>query len=158
VIVSFNGHAVHEPGQLRNLVAMSAPGTKATVQILRDNQQRDVTIELGELPRERMAARGGEEMQAPARLGFSVQNLTPDLAQQLKAERSEGVVVTQVDPDSEAYQAGVRRGMVIYEVNRHEVHNVQDFRRAVEQAESSKRILLLGQNQQATMYITFPIG
>jgi serine protease Do len=137
---------------------MTAPGTQATMQILRENHTREVTVELGELPRERTAGRGGEEMQAPARLGFSVQNLTPALARQLGAEGSEGVVVTQVDPRSEAYQAGVRRGMVIYEVNQHEVHDVQEFRQAVERAEQSGQILLLGQMQQGTMYITFPIG
>ena len=82
-------------------------------------------------------------MQTPARLGFSVQNLTPELAKQLGAERPEGVVVTQVDPRSEACQAGVRRAMVIHEVNQQEVKNVQDFRQAVEKAEQSKQMLLL---------------
>src|SRR5215471_2208430 len=38
VILSFNGHAVQDPGQLRNTVAMTAPGTKVPLQILRDNQ------------------------------------------------------------------------------------------------------------------------
>src|SRR5215831_14758921 len=158
VIVSFNGHAVHEPGQLRNLVAMTAPGTQARLQIVREDHQRDVSVELGELPHERTAAREGEETPAPAQLGFSVQNMTPTLAKHLGTERSEGVVVTEVDPNSEAYEAGVRRGMVIYEVNKHEVKNTQEFRQAMEQAEQSKRILLLGQIQDATMYITFPVG
>jgi serine protease Do len=158
VIVSFNGQAVHDPGHLRNLVAMSAPGTKATLQILRENQKREVSVELAELPRERTAARGGEEAPAPARLGFGVQNLTPELAKQLGIERPEGVVVTQVDPNSEAYQAGVRRGMVIREINQQEVKNVEDFRQAVQKAEQSKQVLLLVQSPQATMYLTFPIG
>src|SRR5262249_33555748 len=111
-----------------------------------------------ELPHARTAAREGEETPAPAQLGFSVQNMTPTLAKQLGSERSEGVVVTEVDLNSQAYEAGVRRGLGIYEVNQHKVKNTQDFRQAVEQAEQSKRILLLGQIQEATMYITFPIG
>ena len=147
VIVAFNGQPVHEPGQLRNMVAMTSPGTKATLQLLRENQKREVSVELRELSRERTAARGGEERQtAPSRLGFSVQNLTPELAQQLGVDRPEGVVVTQIDPDSEAYQAGVRRGMVIREVNQQEVKHVQDFRQAVEKAEKSKQVLLLVQS------------
>ena len=157
VVVSFNDQPVHDPGQLRNLVAMTAPGTKAKAQILRENQKRDVTVELGELPRERTAARGGEET-APARLGFSVQNVTPEMAKQLGIERPEGVVVTQVDPQSVAYHAGVRRGMVIREVNQHEVKNVEDFRKAAEQAEQEKQVLLLVQSPQATMYLTFPLA
>jgi len=70
----------------------------------------------------------------------------------------EGVVVTQIDPRSEAYQAGVRRGMVIREVNRREVNNTQDFRQAVQKAEQEKQLLMLVENQQATMYIAFPLG
>jgi serine protease Do len=138
---------------------MSAPGTKAPVQILRDNTKREVTIELGALPREQTAARAGEEAQPPpARLGFNVQNLTPELAQQLGYSDTEGVIVTQIDPRSEAYQAGVRRGMVIREVNHQEVSNTQDFRQAVQKAGQDKQLLMLVQNQQATMYITFPLG
>ena len=67
-------------------------------------------------------------------------------------------MVTEIDPRSEAYQAGVRRGMVIREINNQEVSNTQKFRQAMEQAEQSKQMLLLVESQQATMYITFPLG
>jgi serine protease Do len=137
---------------------MSAPGTKAPVQILRDNTKREVTIEIGALPREQAAARTGEEARPPVRLGFNVQNLTPEIAQQLGYSGTEGVVVTQIDPRSEAYQAGVRRGMVIREVNHQEVSNTQDFRQAVQKTEQDKQLLMLVESKQATMYITFPLG
>lgn len=158
VILAFNGRPTSDPGQLRNIVAMSAPGTQVPVQILRDNKKREVTIELGELPREQTAAQAGEETPAPARLGFNVQNLTPEIAQQLGHSDPGGVVVTQIDQRSAAYQAGVRRGMVIREVNHQEVNNTQDFRQAVQKAEQEKQLLMLVENQQATMYITFPLG
>jgi len=156
--MSFNGRAVQDPGQLRNSVAMTAPGTKVTVQILRDNKKQALTVELGELPRESTARASNEETQPPARLGFNVQNLAPDMAKQLGYDSAEGVVVTQVDSNSEAYQAGVRRGMLIRQVNRQDVSNTQEFRHALQQAESTKRVLLLVQDQQATRYITFPLG
>jgi serine protease Do len=158
VIVTLNDRPMTDPGQLRNTVAMTAPGTKVQVQILRDNKKREVMVELGELPREQTAARASEEPLAPARLGFNVQNLTPELAQQLGYDGTEGVVVTQIDPRSAAYEAGVRRGMVIREVNHQEVSNTQDFRQAVQKAEQEKQLLMLVESQQATMYITFPTG
>jgi len=67
-------------------------------------------------------------------------------------------VVTAIDPSSKAYQAGVRRGMVIREINHQEVSNTEGFQQAVEQAEQSKELLLLVESQQATMYIAFPLG
>jgi serine protease Do len=158
VILALNGRPMTDPGQLRNTVAMSAPGTKVPVQILRDNKKREITVELGELPREQTTARAGEDEQPPVRLGFNVQNLTPDIARQLGYDDTKGVVVTQVDPRSEAYQAGVRRGMVIREVNHQEVNNLQDFQDAVQKAEQEKQVLMLVESQQATLYVTFPIG
>jgi serine protease Do len=160
VITSFNGHPVQDPGQLRNMVAMTAPGTKARLQIMRDNRRQELTVTLGELPREQQTAqaRGGGEAESPTKLGFNVQNLTPELARQLGYESTEGVVVTQVDPDSEAYQAGVRRGMVIRQVNRQDIHNTEEFRRALRQSDQSKRVLLLVQDQEATHYITFNLA
>jgi serine protease Do len=158
VILALNGRPMADPGQLRNTVAMSAPGTKVQVEILRDNKKREVTVELGELPREQTTARAGEETLAPVRLGFSVQNLTPDIARQLGYDDTRGVVVTQIDPRSEAYQAGVRRGMVIREVNHQEVNNMQDFQEAVQKAEQEKQLLMLVESEQATLYVTFPIG
>jgi serine protease Do len=158
VIMSLNGQTVQDPGQLRNIVAMTAPGTRITMQVLRDNKQREVTAELGELPREQTARADEEPIVAPARLGFNVQNVTPELARQLGQDSPEGVVITQVDPNSAAYQAGVRRGMVIREVNQQEVSDTQAFRQAIEQSEQSKRVLLLVQGQQAALYIAFPLG
>ena len=66
--------------------------------------------------------------------------------------------MTQRDPRSEAYQAGVRRGMVLREVNHQEVSHTQDFRQAVQQAEQDKQLRMLVESQQATMYITMPLG
>jgi serine protease Do len=135
---------------------MTAPGTKITMQLLRENKKQELTATLGELPREQTAARAGEETQSPVWLGFKAQNLTPELAQQLGYDDAEGVVVTAIDPRRKAYQAGVRRGMVIREINHQEVSNMQEFRQAVEQAEQSKEMLLLVESQGATMYIPFP--
>ena len=162
VVVSVNGSPVQDPGHLRNLIAMNAPGSKVTLQILRDAKKQNLTATLGELPREAAVQAGeqpGEGPQQPtARLGFNVQNLTRDLARQLGYNNTDGVIVTQIDPNSEAYQAGVRRGMLIRQVNRQEIHNTKEFQRALGQAERAKRVLLLVQDQEATRYITFDLA
>jgi serine protease Do len=157
VIVSVHGTPVQDPGQLRNIVAMTAPGTKTTLGILRENRKQEISVTLGELPRQ-AAAQTGEGAPPAAGLGFSVQNLTADLARQLGYDTAEAVVVTQVDPNSEAYQAGLRRGMLIRQVNRQDVHNTEEFRRALGQSKPPKRVLLLVQDQEATRYIAFSLA
>ncbi len=74
--------------------------------------------------------------------GISVQNLTPDIAHQLKVSpNTHGVVVTSVDPSSDAAEAGLRRGDVIEEVNRQPVRNTSDFEHAMH--DSKDKALLL---------------
>jgi serine protease Do len=61
-----------------------------------------------------------------------------------------GVVVTQVQPDSPAAEAGLKRGDVVQEVNRQPVKSASDFRNAVSQ--SSKSVLLLIHRDDKTIY------
>ena len=56
-----------------------------------------------------------------------MQSLDPQLAEKLGVESTQGVVVTQVDPNSVAASAGIQPGMVIKEVNRKAVTNAARF-------------------------------
>jgi len=61
-------------------------------------------------------------------LGVQVQDLTPDLAEAMRIERSEGAVVTRVEPDSPARRAGIQSGDVIVAVDGGPVHGAGDLR------------------------------
>ena len=63
-----------------------------------------------------------------------------------------GVVVTQVQPDSPASEAGLKRGDVIQEVNRKPVKSASDFRNAVTQSAAKSPLLLLIQREDKTIY------
>ncbi|RPH30525.1 Do family serine endopeptidase, partial [bacterium] len=83
IITSVNGTKVTGSTQLRNLVAEAKPGSSAKVQLLRDGQQKEVTVTLGERPKELSASRGEDEgdsseEQSSQKLGLSVQALTAD--------------------------------------------------------------------------------
>jgi serine protease Do len=154
VILSFHGQSVQYARQLHNMVAMTPPGTWSRVELLRDSQQQELTVELGELPGAQTAT-AAEERQPAGQPGFDVQNLRPELARQFGYDSAGGVIVAQVDPDSEAYQAGLRRGMLIRQVNRQNVSNTEEFWQALARSEQTKRVLLLVQDPQATRYLTF---
>ena len=61
-------------------------------------------------------------------LGITIQDLTPDLAEALGTEMSDGAVVSQVEPGSPAERSGIRAGDIIVAVNEHEISNAADLR------------------------------
>jgi serine protease Do len=156
VIVSFDGHEVRDTNQLRNLVARTPVGRKVTVEVIRDKKPRQFTVEIGELPDKVLASADDSELLK--QLGFSVQDLTEELAYQLGYEGQEGVIVADVEPGSEADRLGLGRGTLIRQVNRQSVHNTAEFMQALKESEQSKRVLLLAQDQRGTRFVALDLS
>jgi serine protease Do len=88
---------------------------------------------------------------------MSVENLTPDLARRLNLPpTTHGVVVTNLDDDSNAAAAGVQRGDLIEEVNRQRVSSVSEFRAALQKAGKNSLLLRVRRAQQAAFYLVVP--
>jgi serine protease Do len=150
VIVAIGGKPVEDTGHFRNLVAGTAPGTRAQLTILRAGKEQTVELTVGDLP-ERTASAAvapGE----PDPLGLSVSDVTPEVARRLGLPAGQqGVVVTAVSPGGLAAEAGLRPGDVVQEVNRRPVRSTKDFVQAVEQA-GGKDLVLLVNRQGSTAY------
>ncbi len=129
VIVSVNGRAVTTGTDLTTRLAEMQPGQTVNLTVFRNRRQQQVSVRLGEFETTRApttAAAGRPS--ASTLLGFTVAPLTPDIAQQLKINRSSGVVITSVSPLSPA--AGqVGRGQVIVSINGQAVNTVADVER-----------------------------
>lgn len=158
VIVSLDNVPMQNLGQLRNLIAMTTPGKTVHFQIIRDGKKQDIAMTVGELPAEVTASAQEPVQEQVGKLGFRVQNLTAEIAEQLGFKTSTGVVVTQVEPGSTAYQAGIRRGLIIRQVNRQEVKNIREFQEALNATEQNSRVLFLVQSQQGTRYIALRLS
>jgi len=150
VIEAFNGEPVKDLNALRNRVADSAPGSSATVTIVREGARRDVPVTLREaaagetsVPDERDSTTTGD----PSALGISVAPLTPNLAGRLNMPRdAKGVVVQAVNPDGRAAEAGLQPGDVIQQVNRQQVQTVDELRAAVRRNPEKPALLLVSRD------------
>jgi len=151
VIVEFDGKPVEDSADLPLLVARTAVGKTVRVKVLRDKSTETYSVKIEELKEEEVAEGGSS---ATEDLGITVQTLTPELAENLGLERTmKGVVVTQVDPDGPAADAGLRRGDVILEVNRKPVKDADAYRKAVEAAGKGKSVLFLVRRGENTIFL-----
>ena len=142
VIVEFNGKPVDTMETLPKLVAALPGGVRASVEVIRDGKTKKLTVELGELGGGAVVASRTEEAPERNPFGLTVQELTGSIASQLDLESDEGVVISQVDPESPAAEAGLRRGEVILEVDDEPIASVGEFEKALKDADPEKGILL----------------
>lgn len=161
VITAVNNTPINDPNVLRNTVAGMAPGTNATVTLLRDGRDQNVSVALAELPAR--PRRDGEESSENGgtgneRYGLSLQPFTSDMASRYGLDpQDQGLVVTRVDPSGSAANAGIRQGDLIQEVNRRPVRNVSDFTAAVQQS-GARPALLLVKRRDAVTFLTLRPG
>ena len=133
IIIEFNGHPIHEMNELPRLVAETAPGTQATVKVLRQGKEKTFHMTITELNDERPLKAAGEEGEEASPLGLTVKELDQNLAQRLRLKETKGVVVIQVESGSPAADAGFRPGDLIEEVNGQAVSSLKDYQKIIGQ-------------------------
>jgi serine protease Do len=145
-VTGFNGKEVDDVNSLQLAISECAPGSDATMKLIRDGVATTLTIKLSELPVE--AGQNNDLQPAPVSTrpdaldGVSVADLDPEARQALKPPASlHGAMVTEVSPNSNAYEAGLHRGDVILEINRQPVRDAETAVKLCEQAKG-KGILL----------------
>lgn len=164
IILKVNGQTVDSANDLRLMISSMAPGTTANLTIWRDNKTQDVKVTLGTL-NEKTAQNSQTESNEPGTMsGVQVQSVTPDMTQDLGIPNgTHGVVVTSVDPSSQAAAASPQpldRGDVILEVNHQPVTNSREYHDAVSRADGHEVLLLVmfPNSGGATNYIVVEPG
>ncbi len=156
VIVSLNGQPVSDSQDLRLRISQLAPGQTVKLEVYRNGQKRDISATLQEFPEKAEKAEAPATEQNAAE-GLQVENLTPDVAEQLSLPNgTRGVVVSRVDPDSNAAEGGLQRGDVIQEVNHKPVNNVDQFRAAINAVAPKQPVLLLVNRHGTTAFAVIP--
>ena len=155
IIIKFEGTTIEKSETFRNKVAMLKPGKEVEIVVLRDGKKKKFKVKLGKRPGWEGTARG--ESKALEKVGFSVKNLTDDLAERLGYEGLKGVVVSEVKADSLAALGGIRAGVLIMEVNQEPIKNAKEFKKAVEKAVKEGQVLLLIKEGRFSRYIVLSI-
>ena len=162
VIVRFRDQEVSDAQTLRERVADTRPGTEVKLQVMRDGKEQSLTVRVGELPG------GVPTPRTPTRepslggtshpFGFTVQELTPELAKRYGHSETKGVIISDVEPGSIAQLGGVRPGALVLEVNRRKVNNVKEFQAALQEAREPNTLLMLLRHDQVTQFVFLKRG
>jgi serine protease Do len=148
VILTFDGREVEDTRDLVRQVARTEVGKEVPVVVFRNGETQTLRITLGrrEEAEGAVPAAAAPEQQPEAELlGLTVSIVTPELREQLGLpDNTAGLVVTDVDAASEAYEKGVRAGDVITEAGQQAVATPADLEARTEEArEAGRKSLLL---------------
>jgi len=144
VITNVDGNKITGAGQLQVQVGEKQPGSTLNLSILRDGKAMSLPVTLENMDHAKASAENASTEQGKPRWGIGLQDLTPDLRQEIQAPSDvHGAIITDVQPGSSADNAQLQRGEVILEVNRHRVENAAEVRDALKNVPAGQDALLL---------------
>lgn len=153
IIVQVDGKAVKGPRELARMIGNMSPGTSADLTVLRDGEEQTITVKLGDMPgmEQQASLDPSDEDEGSVLEGFGL-TVTP-------AEDGEGVVVTDVEPGSDAADRGIQTGDVITAVNSATVTNASAVEKAVREASKSGRKAVLFQikREDTNRFVALPV-
>ena len=147
VILEVNGRRIRNPLNMMGVVERLTVGQPYRILVQRNGRERELRIVAAERPDPRQLARRRAESGSSGiiipELGAAVQDLTPDISEQLGLGREKGVVITDLSQTGRAARFGLEPGMVIAAVANQPIESVDDLQRAMEISRENGRILLL---------------
>jgi serine protease Do len=144
VVLEFNGKPVPNSNRLQYNVAATAPGTSVPVKVLRNGHEETLQLTVREQPGSEQVAKADKQTgdSSDSLNGVTVSDLDAQAVQQMNLPKDlRGAVVTDVDQDSAAYDAGIRPGSVIQEINHKSVQSADDAVKLTENLKSKKILL-----------------
>lgn len=155
VILSFQGTPIEDAVTLQRAVTRSMVGSRATVKVMRDGQEKELAVTIAELPDNPQVAKTEPGPADQPLAGLAVQELDRETAQELGLKgKVQGVVVTAVDPESDAERAGLMPGDVIREINRKPVTTIKEFDQAASHLKKGQTVLVLINRRGASLYLS----
>jgi len=152
VITEIEGRGVDKTTQLQQTVAEAKPGSVVKLKVFRANKSLALSVTLGKRPESEIATNEEE----PNPLGFQLAEIDPTLRQEWGIKEKIGLLVVEVDPDSLAYEKGIRRGDILVEVDGLRLNKLADFEKAQQKSRGRMRLLLKRDGE--SIYLALPLG
>jgi serine protease Do len=159
VITAVNGHAVKDAHDLAKQIGSITPGATVKLTVWRKGEEKSFSLSLGELPKSREARATKPDTEATG-AGLPKLGMIVAPAEEVAGSGSEGVVVTEVDPDGVASEHGLKSGDIILEVGGSKVATAKDIRKAMGDAQKNGKhaVLMRVKSDNATKFVAIPFA
>ncbi|MCK5579776.1 MAG: Do family serine endopeptidase [Candidatus Omnitrophica bacterium] len=140
VVLSVDGVKMRNTTNLIKYIGNAPIGKKVSVEILRDRKKIKIPVEITKRPflNADIPEENGDELPETVLFkqwrGLKIRPISEEIAQRLRLGTQKGVVVFEVETDSPAQEAGLRKGDIIISVNKHPVETIKDFHKIVNNA------------------------
>ncbi len=153
VITAINGAPVESPKDLARKVADIAPGTKTEFTVWRDGAAQTISVGIEQLTDTEKKAEAKPAAAEPQKLADFGLTVVPN-------DKGNGVVVTDVAPDSAAAERGVSTGDVIVSVNAAGVKSADDVSAAIASAAKNgrKAVLMQIEGENGSRFVALPVA
>jgi serine protease Do len=138
IIVAINGKPVKDGADLVSRISDTPVGSQVKITVLREKKRQDFMVTIGDrqevvssslgVDRHGESAPGHAEV-APAKLGVSIENLSPARRESMGFKDKGGVLVAEVKPGSFAEDIGIAENDIITSINRQPVSTAEDVTR-----------------------------
>jgi len=155
-ITMFDGKNVQDEHDLPGMVAAVKPGTKTTVKAIRDGKELTFNVTISELDIDKGSNQSDMESEAAKGAGFTVQEITPELARRLDTANTKGVVIVGVTEGSTAERVGFREGDIIRQVNGQPVADMAEFTKLMEKSKGDRPIRFLVERRDIRIILALP--
>ncbi len=145
IIVAVNGKSVDNSHELSRRIATLPVGQKAKIELIRDGKTRTVQVTLAQRDDAKLTEGGGAAAETDAEdLGVRLGRLDAQTASRLGYDKDErGALVTDLDPEGKAANAGLRPGDLVKELNHDLIASPEDFNEALTKAGPKSNLELL---------------
>ncbi len=168
IVTALNGKQVEDSRDLSRRIAAIVAGADATLTVNRDGKTETITAKIAPRKDEKVASNDNSGEAAPGAvgatgeaMGLGLAAVTPETRRSFNLDDSaQGVLITKVDPDSDAADKGLQPGDVVMSVSNKTVRTPQDIQKSVSEAKAQgrKSVLLLVATSNGSRFIPVDIG
>ena len=155
IVIKFNGETINEFSDLTKLVGVSKPESNATITIIRDGAEQEIQLLLGELKDTKASVSSNDSNN---KFGLNVEEVDPENVKKFKLDQEKGVVIVDVEKGSKVWEAGFRSGDIILKIDKVDISNLQDYKKALEQVDKGELSLFLVKRAKNTLYIGYRLS